>query len=99
IIATKAMDVEAAAGSARVLVGPGTLVLPIQNGLGGPGIAAAILGEERVAIGVVGGFGASIVEPGHAHHHGFELVRLGERTGPATPRIEAIAQVWRAAGF
>ena len=40
-----------------------------------------MLGEERVAIGVVGGFGASIVEPGHAHHHGMELVRLGERTG------------------
>jgi 2-dehydropantoate 2-reductase len=99
IIATKAQDVEAAAESARVLVGPETLVLPIQNGLGGPDIAASILGEQRVAIGVVGGFGASIVEPGHAHHHGFELVRLGERKGPVTPRIEAIAQVWRTAGF
>jgi 2-dehydropantoate 2-reductase len=99
IIATKAMDVEAASASAQMLVGPGTLVLPIQNGLGGPELAAAILGEERVVIGVAGGFGASIVEPGHVHHHGLELVRLGERNGPATPRIEAIAQVWRAAGF
>jgi 2-dehydropantoate 2-reductase len=99
IIATKAMDVEAAAGAARALVGPDTLVLSIQNGLGGPDIAAAVLGEQRVAVGVVGGFGASIVEPGHVHHHAFELVRLGERNGPVTPRIEAVAQVWRAAGF
>jgi 2-dehydropantoate 2-reductase len=99
IIATKAMDVEAAAESARVLVGPETLVLSIQNGLGGPGLAASVLGEQRVAVGVAGGFGASVVEPGHVHHHGLELLRLGERTGPATPRIEAIAQVWRAAGF
>jgi 2-dehydropantoate 2-reductase len=99
LIATKAMDVEAASESARVLVGPGTLVLSIQNGLGGPDIAASILGEKRVAIGVAGGFGASIVEPGRVHHHGLELVRLGERHGPATPRVEAIAQVWRAAGF
>jgi len=99
LIATKAMDVKAASESARVLVGPGTLVLSIQNGLGGPDIAASILGENRVAIGVAGGFGASIVEPGRVHHHGLELLRLGERNGPATPRVEAIAQVWRAAGF
>jgi 2-dehydropantoate 2-reductase len=99
LIATKAMDVKAASESARVLVGPGTLVLSIQNGLGGPDIAASILGEKRVAVGVAGGFGASIVEPGRVHHHGLELVRLGERHGPATPRVEAIAQVWRAAGF
>ena len=99
IVATKAMDVEAAAESARVLVGPGTLVLSIQNGLGGPDIAASVLGEERVATGVAGGFGASIVEPGRVHHHGLELIRLGERKGPATSRIEAIAEVWRSAGF
>src|SRR6476619_5043710 len=99
ILATKAMDVEAAAEAARPLVGPDTLVLSIQNGLGGPDIAARVLGEDRVAVGVAGGFGASIVTPGHAHHHGFELVRLGERHGPVTPRIEAAAEVWRGAGF
>ena len=99
VIATKAMNVEAASESARVLVGPETLVLSIQNGLGGPDLAASILGEQRVAVGVAGGFGASIVEPGHVHHHGLELLRLGERKGPATPRIDAISEVWRAAGF
>jgi 2-dehydropantoate 2-reductase len=99
LIATKAMNVEAASEAARVLVGSETLVLSIQNGLGGPDLAASILGEQRVAVGVAGGFGASIVEPGHVHHHGLELIRLGERKGPATPRIEAISQVWRAAGF
>ena len=34
------------------------------------------------SLGVAGGFGASLVAPGHVHHHGFELVRLGERHGP-----------------
>jgi 2-dehydropantoate 2-reductase len=99
VIATKAMNVEAASEAARVLVGSETLLLSIQIGLCGPELAASILGEQRVAVGVAGGFGASIVEPGHVHHHGLELIRLGERKGPATPRIEAIAQVWRAAGF
>jgi 2-dehydropantoate 2-reductase len=99
VLATKAMDVEAAAESARPLLGPDTLVLSIQNGLGGPDVAARVLGENRVAVGVAGGFGASIVEPGHAHHHGFELIRLGERHGPVSPRIETVAKVWREAGF
>jgi len=99
VIATKAQHVEAAATSARALLGPETVVVSIQNGLGGPARAAEILGGERVAIGVVGGFGASIVEPGHVHHNGWELVRLGELNGPITPRIERVAEVWRGAGF
>src|SRR5262245_43671823 len=86
ILATKAMDVEGAAGAARPLVGAETLVLSIQNGLGGPDIAARVLGQDRVAVGVAGGFGASVVEPGHVHHHGLELIRLGERDGPVSPR-------------
>src|SRR5262249_55891968 len=68
-----------------------------QNGLGSADRVAKVLGEERVAIGVVGGFGASVIGPGHVHHHGLELVRLGERRGPVTPRVERIADVWRAA--
>ncbi len=99
IIATKAMHVEAAAESAKRLLGPQTLVLTIQNGLGSADKVARILGPEKVAIGVVGGFGASIRAPGHAHHNGWELVRLGERAGPVTPRLERVAEVWRGAGF
>ena len=99
VIATKAMHVQAAAESARALVGPGTVVLTIQNGIGSADVAADVLGRDRVVIGVAGGFGASIVGPGHVHHHGLELVRLGERAGPATSRVERIADVWRAAGF
>jgi 2-dehydropantoate 2-reductase len=99
VIATKAMNVEAAAAAAKPLLGPDTVVLPIQNGLGSADRVAAILGEERVAIGVVGGFGASMVGPGHVHHNGWELVRLGERDGPATPRIRRIAKTWAEAGF
>jgi 2-dehydropantoate 2-reductase len=99
IIATKARDVEAAARSAKPLLGPKTLVLSIQNGLGGPDVTASVLGRERVAVGVVGGFGASMRAPGHAHHNGMELVRLGEFSSPVTPRLEAVADVWRSGGF
>lgn len=99
IIATKAMHVAQAAADARDLIGADTTVLTIQNGLGSADKVADALGPERVTIGVVGGFGASMKGPGHAHHNGMELVRLGEREGPATPRLEKVAQVWRDAGF
>jgi 2-dehydropantoate 2-reductase len=99
VIATKAMDVRAAAETARALLGPETVVLPMQNGLGSPEIVAEVLGGEHVVIGIAGGFGASVVEPGHVHHHGMEVVRLGEPQRPVSPRVERIAEIWRAAGF
>ena len=99
IVATKAPQVEAAATGARALLGPETAVLTIQNGLGSAAKVARILGEHRVIVGVVGGFGASIVAPGHAHHNGMELVRLGEAHGAVTPRLERIAALWRDSGF
>jgi 2-dehydropantoate 2-reductase len=99
VLATKAMHVSAAAQSAKALLGKETAVLSIQNGLGGPDAAAAVLGRERVLVGVVGGFGASIRAPGHAHHNGMELVRLGEFGGPVTPRLKAIEALWSGAGF
>jgi len=99
IVATKAMHVEQAAQSASPLIGPDTVVLSIQNGLGGPDTAAKVLGKDRVLVGVVGGFGASMRGPGHAHHNGWELVRLGELSGPISPRLEKIAEVWRSGGF
>jgi 2-dehydropantoate 2-reductase len=99
VLATKAMHVASAASSIGVLLKSETPVLSIQNGLGGPDTAASILGKEKVMVGVVGGFGASMRAPGHAHHNGMELVRLGEFGGPITDRLKKVEEVWRGAGF
>jgi 2-dehydropantoate 2-reductase len=99
VLATKAMHVAPAAESVKALLGKDTPVLSIQNGLGGPETAAEILGRERVMVGVVGGFGASMKAPGHAHHNGMELVRLGEFGGPITPRLKKVEETWSGAGF
>ena len=99
ILATKAMHVASAAESIKPLLKTETPVLSIQNGLGGPQTAASILGKERVMVGVVGGFGASMRAPGHAHHNGMELVRLGEFGGPITPRLKKVEDAWLGAGF
>jgi 2-dehydropantoate 2-reductase len=103
VLATKAMHVADAATSLQPLLKSDTPVLSIQNGLGGPENAAQVLGKERVMVGVVGGFGASMRGPGHAHHNGMELVRLGEYGGMSgggiTPRLKKVEETWRAAGF
>jgi 2-dehydropantoate 2-reductase len=99
ILATKAMHVAQAAASIPPLLKSGTPVLSIQNGLGGPEAAASVLGKARVMVGVVGGFGASMRGPGHAHHNGMELVRLGEFGGPITERLKKVEEIWRGAGF
>ena len=100
ILATKVGHVTAAAEGLGPILGPDTPVISIQNGLGGPQRTAAALGEDRVVIGVVGGFGASIVEPGHAHHNGMQLVRLGEYAGAGvSPRVEELIELWRSGGF
>ena len=100
ILATKAMHVEKAAAAIKAsLLKPDTPVLSIQNGLGGPDTAASVLGRERVMVGVVGGFGASMRGPGHAHHNGMELVRLGEFGGPITERLRKVEDVWKSGGF
>jgi 2-dehydropantoate 2-reductase len=99
VLATKAMHVQQAASSIASLLGGETPVLSIQNGLGGPQTAASVLGREKVMVGVVGGFGASMRGPGHAHHNGMELVRLGEFGGPITPRLRKVEDAWKSAGF
>ncbi|HJN60518.1 MAG TPA: 2-dehydropantoate 2-reductase [Alphaproteobacteria bacterium] len=99
IIATKAMDVTAAAKAARPMLGPGSTVLTIQIGLGSAARVAEELGPERVVLGVVGGFGASITAPGKAHHNGMQMVRLGEMNRPVSERVEKLAELWRSAGF
>ncbi len=99
IIATKAMHVEAAAASAKLMLAPDTMVLTIQNGLGSVEKIAHILGSNRVIKGVAEGFGASVIKPGHVHHNAWQLIRLGEMDGPVTPRLRRLTEVWREAGF
>ena len=99
IIATKADGVASAAASVGPLLHGDSLVLTIQNGLGAAERICRHLPPDNVLLGVAGGFGASMRAPGHAHHNGMELVRLGELGGGITERLERVGRVWSDAGF
>jgi 2-dehydropantoate 2-reductase len=99
IIATKDDGVTGAARAALAMARPEAPILTIQNGLGSADKVAEIVGSKRILMGVVGGFGASMKGPGHAHHNGMEFLRLGEMDGGLTPRLETVKQAWEAGSF
>lgn len=99
IIAAKAYDVDPAAKAALPLVGPETVVQTIQNGWGSPEAVARIIPAGQLAVGVVGGYGASLPEPGHVHHNGFEVTWFGKYAGLSDELLERSANIWRSSGF
>ncbi len=99
IVATKVMDIEAGVRAARPMIGPETLVLTIQNGLGNVERIQRVLSPENLLFGIAGGFGAEMIGPGHVHHNGMEAINLAELKGGITARLERVAEVWRQAGF
>ena len=99
VVATKADGVDRAAADVAPLVRPGDVVIAFQNGLGAGERVARHIPAEHVLVGIAEGFGSSIPQPGHVHHNGMRLIRLGEHGGGMTERLRTIEQVWRDAGF
>jgi 2-dehydropantoate 2-reductase len=99
IIATKDDGVAAAAKSALAIARKEAPILTIQNGLGSADKVAEIVGSRRIMMGVVGGFGASMKGPGHAHHNGMEFLRLGEMDGGLSERLDTVKKAWEQGGF
>jgi 2-dehydropantoate 2-reductase len=100
LIATKAADVDAVAADIAPLLQPDSVVMAFQNGLGAGERVACRLPPEHVVIGIAEGFGSSVPEPGHVHHEGMRLIRIGEMSGGVlTARVQDIERTFRDAGF
>jgi 2-dehydropantoate 2-reductase len=99
IVATKAAAVDEVAAAIAPLVRPDDVVMAFQNGLGAGERVARHIPEDQVLVGIAEGFGSSIPRPGHVHHNGMRLIRLGELRGGMTDRLRGIEQLWRDAGF
>ena len=100
IVATKAADVEAVCAKIVPMLKADSVVMAFQNGLGAGDRVARVVPREHVIIGIAEGFGSSIPEPGHVHHNGMRLIRIGEMPpGGLSDRVLEIERVWRDAGF
>jgi 2-dehydropantoate 2-reductase len=99
VIATKAAAVDDVAAQIAPLLEPGNVVMAFQNGLGAGERVARRIPEAHIMIGIAEGFGSSIPEPGHVHHEGMRLIRIGEMNGGMTDRVQHIERLWLETGF
>ena len=99
MIATKAADVDVVAADIAPLLEADSVVMAFQNGLGAGERIARRIPQEHIVIGIAEGFGSSIPEPGHVHHEGMRLIRIGEMNGGLTARVQRIERAFHDAGF
>lgn len=97
IIATKATANEALKNILPPLLGPETVVLTLQNGLGVEEPMAEIVGADRV-IGAICYIGCVRTAPGVVDCSFPGLMTIGKFGKPAGERTHAVAALWRRAG-
>lgn len=99
LVGVKAWQVTEAAEAMRPMVGPQTMVVPLQNGVEAAGQLAAVLGAERVLSGLCGTF-SRVSEPGRICNIGnINFIRFGEFDNRRSERIERLLQLFAAAGI
>ena len=98
LLGVKTWQVSDAAQSLGPLLGPETLVVPLQNGVETIDELMGTLGPQHVAGGLCSGF-CFIVAPGHVRHiGGVTFIKFGELDGRKTPRVLALCDAFVRAG-
>ena len=99
VVLVKSFHTAQAIAGAQVLVGPDTLVLSLQNGLGHEDILAEAVGRDKVLAGktYVGGvlLAPGVIRAGVAGKHTY----IGELDGSLSDRVQAIADAFNGAGL
>lgn len=94
LVCVKAWQVAGAAQAIQPMVGPETLVVPLQNGVDAPAELAAVLGAAPVAGGLCGLI-AFVAGPGHIRHTGIEpYITFGEMDNRPSERVERLRQAF-----
>lgn len=97
LVGVKAWQVPEAAHQMRPMVGEGTTVLPLQNGVEAPGQLARVLGEQ-VVLGGLCRLISRLAGPGKVQLAATSpSIALGELDDRPSERVEAIAAVLRGA--
>lgn len=98
LVLVKSTDTATAIAAASGAIGPDTLVLSLQNGLGNEQVLADAVGADRVAAGRTW-VGGQLRGPGEvfAGVSGKRTV-VGELDGTRSARLDRLAEQWTAAG-
>jgi 2-dehydropantoate 2-reductase len=98
LVGVKTYDLDAAAAQLEPLIGPETVVLPLQNGIEATDRIARAVGPEPLLTGVAYVLTA-LEAPGVVKHIAQGMIILGEPEGGPSPRVERVAEALRNAGI
>jgi 2-dehydropantoate 2-reductase len=95
----KSYDVTSAAEMLRPVMGPQTVIIPVQNGIGHIEKIGDILGAEHL-LGGVSLIMGHVAKPGIVqHHHAPDSFEFGEVKGGHSSRCDRIEEVLAVSGF
>ena len=101
LLCVKSYDIDAAIDAMRPMIGPATMVIPVQNGVGHVDRLRDALDEPHV-LGGMSMVNAHKGAPGVIHHvtdAGQYQLEFGEWGQPVSARCEQVQQLWAAAGI
>lgn len=101
VVFVKSILTKQAVETNRVVFGPDTTVLTLQNGLGNIDTIASVIGEKNVIAGTTA-HGATVLGPGHirfASHAGGGATVIGELDGKPSSRLDRVKKNFESAGF
>jgi 2-dehydropantoate 2-reductase len=98
LFTVKLYDADAALALLPPLIGPGTVVLPLQNGVDGIDILMRAVGREHTAGGTCY-VSALISEPGVIRHTAMDHLLFGELDGSRSARLERLLEACSRTNF
>lgn len=98
IIFVKSTATDAAARTAAKLMGPGSLVLTLQNGLGNADTLSKVIDPPKIVVGTTS-HGATVLGPGKIRHAGIGPTIIGMWAGGDPAPACRIAEFFSAAGI
>lgn len=98
LVFVKCYHTEAAVKNALPIVGPRTIVLSLQNGWGNAARISAIVGADKVLVGVTY-HSATLAGAGHVQHMAKGVTHLGGLGGAADARLTELATAFTVAGI
>jgi 2-dehydropantoate 2-reductase len=98
LFAVKLYDTDTALAALPPLIGAGTIVVPLQNGVDSVAMVEAAVGREHTGGGTCY-VSAVITEPGVIRHTAMDHLIFGELDGSRSPRLEALQRACEPASF
>ncbi|OWZ82679.1 ketopantoate reductase family protein [Natranaerobius trueperi] len=94
IVLVKASVTQKALESAKNIIGPETIVLTVQNGIGNAENIAEVIDVEKIIVGTTAN-ASELTKPGEVIHHGQGETVIGKYEGKLTDRDKKIAEEFK----